>query len=84
MLNQLGASLGIALVALLMQNAGPDRPVAGFQHAYTAVVAALLVMIVAAFFIPGRATPTPTPPAGPGAAEAPPSAAQGGGEQPAR
>ncbi|GAA2301287.1 multidrug efflux MFS transporter [Streptomyces kunmingensis] len=84
MLNQLGASLGIALVALLMQNAGPDRPVDGFQHAYTAVIAALVVMIVAAFFIPGKATPPLTPPAGPDDAEAPPAAAQVGGEQPAR
>jgi EmrB/QacA subfamily drug resistance transporter len=84
MLNQLGASLGIALVALLMQNAGADRPVAGFQHAYVAVIAALVVMIVATFFIPGKATPPPAPPAGPDDAEVPPAAAQVGGEQPAR
>ncbi|MFF2324900.1 MULTISPECIES: DHA2 family efflux MFS transporter permease subunit [unclassified Streptomyces] len=84
MLNQLGASLGIALVALLMQNAGADRPVAGFQHAYVAVIAALVVMIVATFFIPGKPTPPPAPPAGPDDAEVPPAAAQVGGEQSAR
>ncbi|MER5950493.1 DHA2 family efflux MFS transporter permease subunit [Streptomyces sp. NPDC001904] len=84
MLNQLGASLGIALVALLMQNAGADRPVAGFQHAYVAVIAALAVMVVATFFIPGKAAPPPAPSAGPDDAEVPPAAAQVGGEQPAR
>lgn len=56
MLNQLGASIGIAVVALLMQNAGAD-PQSGFHHAYLAVVVALLVMIVASLFIPGRAAP---------------------------
>ncbi|MFZ3555159.1 MDR family MFS transporter [Streptomyces sp. BH055] len=62
MLNQLGASLGIAMVALVMQNAGADDPVAGFQHAYAAVAAALVVMIVASVFIPGKTSRTPRPP----------------------
>ncbi|MFI8347265.1 MDR family MFS transporter [Streptomyces sp. NPDC085596] len=63
MLNQLGASIGIAAVALLMQSAGVDRPRSGFHHAYLAVVVALLVMIVASLFIPGRAVAAPERPA---------------------
>ncbi|MER6345932.1 MDR family MFS transporter [Streptomyces sp. NPDC001595] len=63
MLNQLGASIGIAVVALLMQNAGADDPQAGFSDAYLAVVVALLVMIVASLFIPGRAPAAPEQPA---------------------
>ncbi|GHE95954.1 DHA2 family efflux MFS transporter permease subunit [Streptomyces fumanus] len=66
MLNQLGASIGIAVVALLMQNAGADDPRSGFRHAYLAVVAALGVMVVASLFIPGRADAVP--PAGDGPA----------------
>ncbi|MET9592109.1 MDR family MFS transporter [Streptomyces sp. NPDC006516] len=61
MLNQLGASIGIAVVALLMQNAGADDPLSGFRHAYVAVVVALAVMIVASLFIPGRATAVAAP-----------------------
>ncbi|MEU1259438.1 MDR family MFS transporter [Streptomyces chartreusis] len=62
MLNQLGASIGIAMVALLMQNAGVGDPQSGFRNAYLAVVVALLVMIVASLFIPGRAVaPQPAP-----------------------
>ncbi|WP_020130984.1 DHA2 family efflux MFS transporter permease subunit [Streptomyces sp. 303MFCol5.2] len=57
MLNQLGASIGIAVVALLVQNASDAQ--SGFRDAYSAVVAALVVMIVASLFIPGR---TVTPP----------------------
>ncbi|WP_326783423.1 MDR family MFS transporter [Streptomyces sp. NBC_00151] len=53
MLNQLGASIGIAVVALLMQNAGDD-PRSGFHLAYLAVAVGLLVMLVASLFIPGR------------------------------
>jgi MFS family permease len=67
MLNQLGASIGIAVVALLMQNAGPDDPRSGFRHAYLAVVVALGVMVVASLFIPGRADAVP--PAGDGPAQ---------------
>ncbi|MCZ0983354.1 MFS transporter [Streptomyces diastatochromogenes] len=64
MLNQLGASLGIALVALLMQNAGSDSPATGFRDAYVAVIVALAVMIVATLFIPGKApAPSEQPPA---------------------
>lgn len=59
MLNQLGASIGIAVVALLMQDAGADDPRAGFHHAYLAVGVALLVMIAASVFIPGRVVAAP-------------------------
>ncbi|MEW2162135.1 MDR family MFS transporter [Streptomyces sp. NPDC007084] len=59
MLNQLGASIGIALVALLMQHAGAD-PGSGFHAAYLAVATALAVMIVACLFVPGR-TPAAAP-----------------------
>ncbi|MEU4654940.1 DHA2 family efflux MFS transporter permease subunit [Streptomyces sp. NPDC023723] len=63
MLNQLGASVGIAVVALLMQEAGADDPRSGFRHAYLGVVVALAVMIVASVFIPGRPDPASRPPA---------------------
>lgn len=71
MLNQLGASIGIAVVALVMQNAGADDPRSGFHNAYLAVVVALLVMIVASLFIPGRATAPPEQPSEEPGAERP-------------
>lgn len=55
MLNQLGASIGIAMVALIMQG---NAPQGGFHTAYLAIVATLVVMIVASLFIPGRPAPT--------------------------
>ncbi|MFD4558007.1 helix-turn-helix domain-containing protein [Streptomyces sp. NPDC058469] len=58
MLNQLGASIHIAVVALLTQNADGE-PHSGFQHAYLAVVAALAVMFVACLFVPGPVTVAP-------------------------
>ncbi len=54
MLNQLGASIGIAMTALIMQHAGPGN---GFHIAYLAIAVTLVVMIAASSFIPGRVVP---------------------------
>ncbi len=81
MLNQLGASIGIAVVALLMQNAGADAPGAGFRDAYVAVAVALVVMIVAAVFIPGRASAPPEASGGPAAQPAGAGAGRAGDRQ---
>jgi EmrB/QacA subfamily drug resistance transporter len=53
MLNQLGAAMGIAIVALVLQAASSTE--AGFRGAYVAIAVALLLMVVAATQIPGRA-----------------------------
>ncbi|MBO2445556.1 DHA2 family efflux MFS transporter permease subunit [Actinomadura barringtoniae] len=54
MLNQLGASIGIAVVALLMETAG--NPLQGFHHvAWLGVAAALLILVTSAF-LPGKHT----------------------------
>ncbi|SFE66917.1 drug resistance transporter, EmrB/QacA subfamily [Actinacidiphila alni] len=57
MLNQLGAAIGIALVALLVQSAGDGDALGGFRHAYWGVTAALALAAVAATQLPGRARP---------------------------
>lgn len=64
MLNQLGAAIGIAMVALVMAiTAGAQL---GFQHAYFWIAGSAVVMIVASTFIPGKLTPTaPEPVADP-------------------
>ncbi|MCK9895449.1 DHA2 family efflux MFS transporter permease subunit [Frankia sp. AgB32] len=60
MLNQLGASIGIALVALIVQTA--DSTEVGFQHAYVGIACAAVVLIGAASLIPGRSAPQPVVP----------------------
>jgi len=55
MLNQLGASVGIAVVALIMQNAG--SPLAGFHAAYWWIAGALVVVLLVSPLIPGRPAP---------------------------
>ncbi|MFF1922573.1 DHA2 family efflux MFS transporter permease subunit [Streptomyces sp. NPDC058221] len=59
MLNQLGASVGIAVVALVMQTAGDGGPVQGFRSAYWVVGVALALALAAATFLPGRPAPAP-------------------------
>jgi MFS family permease len=54
MLNQLGASVGIAGVALIVQTVGRDDAVLGFQTAYWWVTGAIVVMLVASMFLPRR------------------------------
>jgi EmrB/QacA subfamily drug resistance transporter len=54
MLNQLGASIGIAVVALIMQTAGHTDPVRGFHGAYLWVTGASLLILAGATLIPGR------------------------------
>lgn len=55
-INQLGASLGTAVVALILQgqtNAGRTQ-VAAFQHASRWVLAAALAVLLTGFFLPGK------------------------------
>ncbi|GAA3546049.1 MDR family MFS transporter [Amycolatopsis ultiminotia] len=59
MLNQLGASIGIALVALIVQNAA--SPLTGFRTAYWWIVAALTVTLLVSPLIPGRPAPAGSP-----------------------
>ncbi|MFF2083882.1 MDR family MFS transporter [Nocardia sp. NPDC058176] len=61
MLNQLGAALGIAMVALIMATTTGAQ--LGFQQAYLWIAGSAVVMIVAASFIPGK----PAAPADPDA-----------------
>ncbi|MET9217133.1 MULTISPECIES: DHA2 family efflux MFS transporter permease subunit [unclassified Nocardia] len=67
MLNQLGASIGIATVALVMETTVGAQ--LGFQHAYLWIAGGAVIMIAAASFIPGKPTAAPTedavPPATP-------------------
>ncbi|MEU1473145.1 DHA2 family efflux MFS transporter permease subunit [Streptomyces sp. NPDC005761] len=59
MLNQLGASIGIALVALVMQTAGDGDPVRGFHAAYWTVSVVLVLVLAAATLLPGRPASAP-------------------------
>jgi EmrB/QacA subfamily drug resistance transporter len=59
MLNQLGASIGIAVVALIMQTAGPADPVRGFRGAYVGAACASLLILAGATLIPGRPPTSP-------------------------
>jgi EmrB/QacA subfamily drug resistance transporter len=60
MLNQLGAAIGIALVALLVQSAGSGDALGGFQAAYWGVTGALAAVLLAAPLLPGRPAPQQT------------------------
>ncbi|POX55053.1 MFS transporter [Streptomyces sp. Ru71] len=59
MLNQLGASIGIALVALVVQTAGDGDAVRGFHAAAWTVTVALAVTLAAATLLPGPPKPAP-------------------------
>jgi EmrB/QacA subfamily drug resistance transporter len=52
MLNQLGASIGIAVVALILQTTGDI--VQGFHATYWWVAGAIVVMLAASLLVPGR------------------------------
>lgn len=52
MLNQLGASVGIAVVALIMQTAGD--PMRGFHGVYWFMAGATLVVVAGTALLPGR------------------------------
>ncbi|MER7193734.1 DHA2 family efflux MFS transporter permease subunit [Streptomyces flaveolus] len=54
MLNQLGASIGIATVALVVQTVGDGDAVRGFRAAAWTVTIALLVTLAASTQLPGR------------------------------
>ncbi|WP_242606799.1 MFS transporter [Protofrankia symbiont of Coriaria ruscifolia] len=60
-LNQLGASLGIAVVALILQSrvSNGASPEAAFQSAFWWVFAGSLAVLVAGWFLPGRPAPLP-------------------------
>ncbi|MCC3330948.1 MFS transporter [Nocardia abscessus] len=57
MLNQLGASIGIAMVALINETTVGAQ--LGFQHAYSWIAGAAVILIVASSFIPGKPAPAP-------------------------
>ena len=57
MLNQLGASIGIALVTLAVQTA--HAPLDGFRLAYAGLAGAVVVLLGTATFIPGRPVSKP-------------------------
>ncbi|WP_246147691.1 DHA2 family efflux MFS transporter permease subunit [Nonomuraea turkmeniaca] len=52
MLNQLGAALGVAVVTLILQNAGD--PISGFHGVAWLAVAAVAIVLVAIPLLPGR------------------------------
>lgn len=59
-LNQLGGSIGVAVVALILQTAAD--PVRGFQNMYWFLSAALAAVLIATRFLPGRTgTTEPAP-----------------------
>jgi EmrB/QacA subfamily drug resistance transporter len=60
-LNQIGASLGIAVVALIVQDGLADgrSPAESFAGAFWWTVAAAVAVFVASLFLPGRPTPAP-------------------------
>ncbi|MFC9295708.1 DHA2 family efflux MFS transporter permease subunit [Streptomyces sp. NPDC057011] len=62
-LNQIGASLGIAVVALILQGGGEHAtPTAGsFANAFWWAVAAAVVVFLAGLLLPGRPQPAPEP-----------------------
>ncbi|WP_285569049.1 DHA2 family efflux MFS transporter permease subunit [Streptomyces sp. NBC_01463] len=61
-LNQIGASLGIAVVALILQAGGsvPAPTAATFAHAFWWPVAAAAVVFLAGLLLPGRPRPEPS------------------------
>ncbi|MFD4371224.1 DHA2 family efflux MFS transporter permease subunit [Streptomyces sp. NPDC058486] len=74
MLNQLGASVGIATVALVVQTAGDGDAVRGFRAAAWTVAIALVVTLAAATQLPGRPEPHKEAPEPTTEADTPPTA----------
>ncbi|GAB7039024.1 MULTISPECIES: MFS transporter [Catenuloplanes] len=67
MLNQLGASIGIAVVALIVDLSGDTDPMRGFHGVYWWVVACIAVILAGSTLLPGAPEPpdeplTATPP----------------------
>ncbi|MFY1583680.1 DHA2 family efflux MFS transporter permease subunit [Micromonospora sp. WMMD734] len=58
MLNQLGASVGIAVVALIVDVAGEADPMGGFRLVYWWIVACVLVILAGSSLLPGRPNDT--------------------------
>ncbi|MGX1311858.1 EmrB/QacA subfamily drug resistance transporter [Streptomyces calvus] len=67
MLNQLGAAVGIALVAVIMKTLGDGDVMSGIHGVYWFTVATLAVMLIATVFLPGRSKDAPAAAAGPAA-----------------
>ena len=63
MFNQLGASIGIAVVALIIDIAGDTDPMTGFTAVYWWVVACVAVILAGSALLPGAPEPAgkPTP-----------------------
>jgi nitrate/nitrite transporter NarK len=59
MLNQLGGSIGIAVVALIVETAA--EPVGGFQGVYWFMAVSVAATLAATWFLPGRDNDTTTP-----------------------
>jgi MFS family permease len=69
MLNQLGASIGIAVVALIIQTAGNAGAMRGFHGVYWFVTAATLVILAGTVLLPGRPEAPPSSESGTAAAQ---------------
>ncbi|WDZ88122.1 MFS transporter [Micromonospora cathayae] len=57
MLNQLGAAVGIAVVALVVDLAGDADPARGFRYGYWWILACVLVILAGSSLLPGRPDP---------------------------
>ncbi|GAB3969675.1 MDR family MFS transporter [Actinoallomurus acanthiterrae] len=62
MLNQLGASIGIAVVALIVQTAGKADVIRGLHGVYWFMTAAILIILAGTVLLPGRLGTPPTVP----------------------
>ncbi|WP_433172648.1 DHA2 family efflux MFS transporter permease subunit [Actinoallomurus sp. CA-150999] len=62
MLNQLGASIGIAVVALIVQTAGKTDVIRGLHGVYWFMSAAILIILAGTVLLPGRPGTPPTAP----------------------
>jgi nitrate/nitrite transporter NarK len=60
MLNQLGASIGIAVVALIIQTAGNADVIRGFHGVYWFVTAAILLILAGTVLLPARPEAPPS------------------------
>ncbi|MEV0402028.1 DHA2 family efflux MFS transporter permease subunit [Actinoallomurus sp. NPDC050550] len=62
MLNQLGASIGIAVVALILQTAGKADAIRGLHYVYWSMTAAILIILAGTVLLPARpGTPATAP-----------------------
>ncbi|GAA4627802.1 MDR family MFS transporter [Actinoallomurus vinaceus] len=63
MLNQFGASVGVAVVALIVQTAGKADVIRGLHGVYWFMTAAILIILAGTVLLPGRPGARPTAPA---------------------